>query len=93
MHGSHYYACLRLVKTGAIQGGDSLRLQREPNNNYDEYAIEVFDEKNNKLGYVPKNHNRVIATLIDQGCTINAKVTTVETLAWEPVSMRIEWQQ
>lgn len=90
IHGSHYYACVALVQRGEVQTGDALKLQREPNNDYDKYAIEVFDNKDNKLGYVPKNYNRVIATLMDQGCTVSAVVTAVEASAWEPVCIRIE---
>lgn len=91
IHGSHYYDCLQLVQANEIHKGDILRLQREPENEYDEYAIEVFDKHRRKIGYVPKNYNRVIAILMDQGCRVSATVTQVEPLAWEPVCIRIEW--
>ncbi len=71
IHGSHYYSCLSLLESGQIHAGDCLHLAREPDNTYDTYAIEVFTAGGEKLGYVPKNHNRVIATLMDQACNLS----------------------
>ncbi len=93
IHGSHYYSCLSLLENGQIHAGDRLHLAREPDNAYDAYAIEVFTASGEKLGYVPKNHNRVIATLMDQSCRLSASVSHVEAAAWEPVAIRIEWRQ
>ncbi len=93
IHGSHYYDCLELVEAEQIYRGDRLILRREPQNEYDDNAIEVFTQDEQKLGYVPKNNNTVIAALMDQGCDCYALVERVEPEAWDPVSIRIEWQQ
>lgn len=92
IHGSHYYQCLNLVQANQIAPAERLTLVREPSNEYDKYAIEVLNADGIKLGYVPKNHNRVIAELMDQHCSIHAVVERVEPQAWEPVSIRIEWR-
>lgn len=92
IHGSHYYGCIQLVESNQVHKGESLILTREPDNEYDEYAIEVHNQSKTKLGYVPKNHNRVIAELMDQHCNIYAVVKHVKRKEWEPVTIRIEWQ-
>lgn len=50
-----------------LKNKDKLILKREPNNKYDKLAIEVYYNKNIKLGYVPRNKNEVIARLMDAG--------------------------
>lgn len=50
-----------------LKNEDRLILKREPNNKYDKLAIEVYYNKNIKLGYVPRNKNEVIARLMDAG--------------------------
>lgn len=93
IHGSHYYQCINLVESKQIQVGERLILTREPDNEYDPYAIEVYNQKGVKLGYVPKNHNRVIAELMDQHCAIDAVVERVNGKEWEPVRIAVEWHQ
>lgn len=53
-----------------LKNEDRLILKREPNNKYDKLAIEVYYNKNIKLGYVPRNKNEVIARLMDAGKVI-----------------------
>ena len=55
--------------------GAKFRLQREPQNKFDESAIAVYDEKNNHLGYVPRAKNEVLARLLDAGKNLSAKLT------------------
>lgn len=93
MHGSRYYDCLDLIAAGKVQKNQRLVLRREPDNEYDECAIEVYTLTGDKLGYVPKNHNRVIAALMDQHCKIDAVIVRLDRQAWEPVTLRIEFQQ
>ena len=51
-----------------------LKLKREPENQYDKNAIEVY-HKDLKLGYIPKVENKLITKMIDQNIRIVAKVT------------------
>lgn len=89
VHGSHYYDCLTLLNQSALHVGQPLVLKREPTNEYDAYAIEVYTKTNSKLGYIPKHQNQVIATLMDQGCRVDASIDKILTTAWEPVTIKV----
>ena len=62
---------------GAIQEGDLVKLIREPDNFFDEYAIRLEAESellpasgegfSRKLGYIPRANNKVFARLMDAG--------------------------
>lgn len=92
IHGSHYYQCLNLVKENKLKKGEQLLLRREPHNEYDNFAIEVYNLDQQKLGYVPKHLNQVIATLMDQRCEITAMISSIFTTEWEPVNIRLYLQ-
>ncbi len=67
----------------AINEGDFLAFVREPENPYDEYAIRIetinehlvdsfptagiIPDTGNKLGYMPRSHNKIFARLMDAG--------------------------
>ncbi len=59
----------------ALDEGDTVRLVREPDNPYDEYAIRIdaMDDEDIpegasvKLGYIPRAYNKVVARLMDAG--------------------------
>jgi len=57
--------------------GSKLRFVREPDNKYDELAILVKDQDNNKLGYVPREKNPILARLMDAGKNIYGTVMTI----------------
>ena len=46
--------------------GDRLILKKEPDNKFDQYAVEVFNLENQKLGYIPKFHSEAVTAVIDQ---------------------------
>jgi len=46
---------------------DLLLLRREPDNRYDALAILILNEAGQKLGYVPRAKNEVLARLMDAG--------------------------
>lgn len=50
-----------------IVKGTKLNFFREKDNKYDQLAIIIKDEKGNKIGYVPKDKNEVLARLMDAG--------------------------
>lgn len=62
-----------------IAPGDVLRLFREPANAYDKNAILVTDDKGNKMGYIPKKDNALIAQLMDFGASFYAVVVSCPT--------------
>lgn len=72
--GMKYY-----IKDGFILlEGDEIKLKREPDNKYDEYAIELFTAHGEKIGYIPRKTNKIFARLMDGGKILSAKVRTVE---------------
>ena len=60
-----------------IKVDTKLRFVREPENEYDELAILVKDQNDNKLGYVPREKNPILARLMDAGKLIYGTVKTV----------------
>ena len=62
-----------------LKEGDKLTLQREPDNRFDENAILVFNEKGQKLGYIPEKDNIVFARLMDAGKYLIARVGDMDT--------------
>lgn len=67
-----------------IEDGARLTLIREPDNKYDKFAIMVKDNAGNKLGYVPRKNNIVIANLMDAGKIIYATVRENQWFAPTP---------
>lgn len=71
--------------------GDELELRREPQNPYDENAIEVYTRDGLKLGYVPRISNPIPAALADLDFAIGAEVANLEVDPDEypPVAIRL----
>lgn len=59
-----------------INEKDSLDLFREPDNEYDKKAIMV-KFKDEKIGYVPRQYNLILANLMDAGKRLYGKVANV----------------
>jgi hypothetical protein len=57
-----------------LQEKDLLVFKRETDNQHDKLAIVIFDTKGQKLGYVPRDRNEVIARLMDAGKLIFGKL-------------------
>ena len=56
-----------------FNNSDVLTLVREPHNPYDKYAVAVYMD-NRKVGYIPRTNSRIVASLIDAGEKIEARV-------------------
>lgn len=78
-----------LFKTKSVDVGSPLVLKREPLNDYDELAIRVETAAGERVGWVPKRHNDVLARLMDAGKLLVAKVAHKE-LEDHWLNMRIE---
>lgn len=61
----------------SLEENEELRLKREPENQYDKYAIAVYNSEK-KIGYIPRRNNKVFARLMDGGKSILAKVKCVD---------------
>lgn len=72
--GSQYYALSAVWQE--IRAGDALALVREPDNRHDRNAIRI-EWRGQKLGYVPRAQNRLIADAMDIGERLTARVSSV----------------
>lgn len=57
----------------AIEAGAILHLVREPENAYDPRAIRL-DWNGHKLGYIPRVENTTLASLLDRGNRLTARI-------------------
>lgn len=80
------YLNLKEIEKEIIVKESELSLKREPENEYDQFAVLVIF-KNQKLGYLPKSKNQTIARLMDAGKQFYAKVTNKE---WEGKWLRLD---
>lgn len=69
--GSQYYAVSEQWRE--MQVGDKLDLIREPENRHDRNAIRV-EWRGHQLGYVPRAENRAVASAMDQGEKLVARI-------------------
>ena len=59
-----------------LEPGRSLDLKREPGNQFDYDAVEIYHEKE-KIGYIPRSDNMVIAQLMDKGVDVKARISGI----------------
>ena len=71
--GTVYVAGIR-ERTERLPPGALLTFRREPKNPYDELAILIFNDKSEKLGYIPRSQNEVLARLMDGGKQLFGRV-------------------
>lgn len=64
----------------ALNIGDELVLERDPENPWDGNAILVLNARGQKLGFIPRAENAVIARLMDGGKRVFAKVMGIELI-------------
>ena len=75
---------------GKLSEGDRLRLERDPGNTRDRWAIRVFDGADNRLGFVPADINEILARLMDGGKRLYAEVVEVELRgSWWRIGMGV----
>ena len=73
-----------------LRKGASLRMVREPRNPYDPKAVALYFGAD-KIGYVPRRENTVVARLLDQGVPLRARVIRVRSSPdpWERVRFEV----
>ena len=57
--------------------GEKVILKREVDNKYDKYAIELYTEKNQKIGYIAKRNNKIFSRLMDAGKILYGEIRTI----------------
>ncbi|MCK9221794.1 MAG: HIRAN domain-containing protein [Limnochordia bacterium] len=73
--------------------GTKLHFFREPENIYDNLAIVIKDTEGNKVGYLPKETNQIIARLMDAGKLIYGVVEDKERFGkWVKITIQVYLQ-
>jgi len=89
--GFQYCEGERLWKKLSI--GDMVQLNREPDNPYDENAVEIC-WRGIKLGYLPRVENTAVSQIIDQGQRVNGLIAKKQKSKdpWERLAIEV-WLQ
>lgn len=85
-----------LYRTGELDTGTELILQREPNNPYDSFAVAVLTPNGQNIGYLPKDTARQVSININSGMTYRAYVSAVtggDVGYAYGVNLRIEYEE
>lgn len=71
--------------------GEPLHMVREPENPHDKRAVEVY-WRGEKLGYVPRADNAVIAQLMDRSVPLEAGISRLKEGddPWERIGIKVE---
>lgn len=72
-----------------LEIGMVLHLNREPHNQYDKNAVEIWTG-DAKLGYIPRSDNKTVAKLMDDGKEVQALVLDLDPSAFPNGSVKIE---
>ena len=86
--GSQYHAVARVWND--LRAGQKLQLTREADNAHDRNAVRV-DWQGQALGYVPRAENRAVASALDSGQKLEARVSKLRESAdpWQRVEIEI----
>jgi len=86
--GFQYYEGNKILQL--LSQNDVLTLSRQPNNRYDERAIEIF-WKSHKIGYIPMADNLILANMLDSGIALQAKIKAVkpQNPDWKKVKVNV----
>lgn len=80
---------IREIEPGLATGG-SLVLRRDPENPHDPLAILILMESGEKLGFVPRDRNEILARLMDAGKFLFARLESKEWQGdWLRVAARV----
>lgn len=84
---SHVHGIDAIVEQ--LEVGATLRLEREPGNLADAWAIRVF-AGDVRIGYVPADCNEILARLMDGGKALSAKLLGKEKVGnWNKLHMEV----
>ena len=74
-----------------LRVGDELDLRPDPLNPWDSNAVEIFDKKNNKLGFIPRSFSRAIQNHVISGLPLNCTILEIdEASEAKPAKIRVE---
>lgn len=87
--GYQYYDAEKVICK--LKNGDALMLKREPDNKYDDQAIEVYTKEGIKLGYIPQVSNIVPKNIMDNNIILKAHIKEIDKEAedWEKILVSV----
>lgn len=91
--GFRHYKGMELLSE--MEVNDFIELRREPENEYDEFAIALYWQQE-KIGFIPANYNETIARLLDaEALPLLATITHLnkEVKPWENVEIAVYFLQ
>lgn len=71
--GTHFRPSEAKQACNALEDGDTVELQREPDNKYDANAVAVYTQGHH-VGYIPAANNLQLAIALDDGIEVSAHV-------------------
>ncbi len=87
--GTSYVPNIDIIGEKLVRG-TKLNFFREPDNRYDKLAIVIKDLYGNKIGYVPRKTNEILARLMDAGKLIYGVVKEKELVGnWYNIDIKI----
>ncbi len=89
--GFQYHEGMRSDVAAELRFDKKLMIAREPDNPFDPSAIKVMTASGQMLGYVPRKHNRVLASLADHGVRLEAELVNYseELDAWDRLKISL----
>ena len=77
-------------KTASLAEGSVLKFMREADNKFDSLAIQILNEQNERIGYVPREKNEVLARLMDGGKLVFGQVQSKEQVGdWLKIVIKV----
>jgi len=85
---SHIHDAKKLFSS--LQVGESLKLQRDKENEFDWNAVLVLTNDGEKLGFLPKSDNEIASKLLEGGKSLHAEILDIEIKAkWADISIAV----
>ncbi len=77
-------------KTALLAEGSILKFMREADNKFDSLAIPILNEQDERIGYVPREKNEVLARLMDGGKLVFGQVQSKELIGdWVKIVIKV----
>ena len=71
--------------------GEEVELHPDPLNPWDAYAVEVFDKRKMKIGFIPRDFSRAVYNHIVSEIPLNCMISNIDQLEeYHPVRIRLD---
>ena len=90
--GWQYYEGTKRLKILSV--GDTLTLKLDTLNPWDSYAVEVLDNSQNKLGYIPRQYSRAVFQHLQSDQSLSCKIFSIDRFSEKnPIRIILETEQ